>query len=81
MLGDTDPTDCTPGPRDLDRSLHRRVEPDTLEDRIGAVAIGQVLDALDRLRAALADDIGCPELAPESDPIFVTTHDDDLLRT
>ena len=52
---------------------------DALEHRVGAEAAGQLLDALDRLLAALADDVGGAELAGERDPVGVAAQDDDLL--
>ena len=67
MLGNADPADRTARPRNLDRGLHRLVEADAFEDRIHAVAVGQLLDALDRLGAALADDVRRAERLREMD--------------
>jgi hypothetical protein len=46
---------------------------------VGAVAAGQLFDALDGLRAAFADDVRRAELARQRDPIVVAAEDDDLL--
>jgi hypothetical protein len=39
---------------------------------VRAEATGQSFDALDCLVATLADDVGCPELLGERDPVGVT---------
>ena len=58
----------------------RLLEADALENRMGAEAARQLADALDRLLAPLADDVGGAELLRERDPVGVTAEDDDLLR-
>ena len=45
-----------------------------------AEAVCELADALDRLVAALADDVGCAELLCEGDPVGVPAEDDDPLR-
>ena len=53
---------------------------DALEDGVGAEAAGQLAHALDRLVAALADDVGRAELPRERDPVRVAAEEDDPLR-
>src|SRR4051812_44001981 len=79
MLGNADASDRATRACDLDRRLDRLVEADTFEHRIDALTVGQSLDALDRLLAALTDDLGRAEVAGEPDPVFVAAHDDDLV--
>ena len=52
---------------------------DALQHGVDAVAAGELEDALDRLLAALGDDVGGAELARERDAVRVAAHDDDLL--
>ena len=54
-------------------------EADALEDRMDAKAAGELAHALDRLIAALADDVGCAELSRECDPVGMPAQHDDLL--
>ena len=44
-----------------------------------AQAAGQLVDAFDRLLAALTDDVGRSELARERDPVVVPAEHDDSL--
>ena len=46
---------------------------------MGAVAAGELLHPLDRLRSTLADQISRAELLGQDDPVGVPAHDDDLL--
>jgi DNA-binding MarR family transcriptional regulator len=64
---DPDTTDRAAGACDLDRSRRRVARPDALEDRVSAVASGELPHALDGLRAAFADDVGGAERARERD--------------
>src|SRR5437762_152316 len=77
VLGYADAADCAAGPPDLDCRLHRLVEADALEHCVDAVAVGQFLDALDRLGPSFADDVGRAELARERNPLLVAAQDDD----
>ena len=52
---------------------------DALEHGVGAEAVGQFAHALDRLLAALADDVRCAELLGERDPVGMTAEEDDPL--
>ena len=52
---------------------------DGLDDRVGAEAVGEVLDPGDAVVAALLDDVGGAELAGELLAGFVAAHDDDPL--
>ena len=67
VLRHADPADGAARPRDAERGDHRLRVADALEHRVGAVAAGQLAHALDRLVAALADDVGGAELAAERD--------------
>src|SRR5581483_11302208 len=60
-----DVADRAARPRRFDRLHHRLLRPDTLQHRIGADALRQLLDALDALVAALGHDVGRAELARE----------------
>ena len=79
MLGHADAADRTAGPCDLERGDDRLLEPDALEHRVRAEPAGQLADALDRLVAALADDVGGAELLSERDALGVVAEQDDLL--
>src|SRR3954451_20116088 len=74
-----DATDAAAGTRDLDRGQRRRLGANALEDAVGTGAAGELADALDRLVAALRDDVGGPELAGKVGAVPVAAHDDDLL--
>ena len=52
---------------------------DAFEHGVGAEAAGELAHALDRLVAALADDVGRAELPRERDPVGVAAEQDDLL--
>src|SRR5436190_7251395 len=56
-LRNADAADGAARTGDADRRLHGLVEADTFQDGVGAVPAGQLLHTLDRLRAALADDV------------------------
>jgi hypothetical protein len=53
--------------------------PHALKYGVHTDTAGQVTDALDRLLAALADDVGGAELSGELGALGVAAHDDDLL--
>ena len=59
--------------------VHRLLVADALEDGVGAEAAGQLAHALDRLLAALADDVGRAELSRQRDPVGMAAEEDDLL--
>ena len=80
-MRNADAPDRAAGPRDGHRRLHRLLGADAFQDGVDAEAAGQLADALDRLLAALADDVGGAELARERDAVRVAAHDDDLLGT
>lgn len=80
VLRDADAADGAAGAGDLDCRFHRLLEADALEHRVGATAVGQLLDPHDRLRSALADDSGRSELARERNAVRVAAEEDDLLR-
>ena len=62
------------------RAVTRRLAvADAFEDGVGAEAAGELAHALDRLVAALADDVGRAELARERDAVGVAAQHDDLL--
>jgi hypothetical protein len=76
---DTDAADGAAGAGDADGGLHRRAVADALQHRVDALAAGEFVDALDRVLAALGDDVGGAVLAGERDAVGVAAHDDDLL--
>ena len=53
------------GPGGFDGLQHRFLRAHALEDGVSADTVGELLDALDTLFAALGDDVGCAELAGE----------------
>jgi hypothetical protein len=55
------------------------LDADALEQRVGTEAAGQLADAIDRLVAAFADDVGGAELVPERNALGVVAEQDDLL--
>jgi hypothetical protein len=57
----------------------RATRPSKLYVGFIGIAVGQLLDALDGLGAAFADDVGGAELARERDPVRVPAEDEDLL--
>ena len=63
-----------------DRLHHRFLRADALQHRVGADALGQLLDARDAFVAALGHDVGRAELACELLPRLVAAHGDDPLR-
>ena len=77
MLGHTDATDRTTGARDLERSDDSLLKAHALENRVGAEPAGQLSDALDRLVAALMDDVRGAKLLPERNPLGVVAEQDD----
>src|SRR5439155_19055439 len=76
-VGDTDVADVPTGSRGLNRLHHRLLCADTLEHRVSANSIGELLDASDSLIASLAYDVSGPELASQLLSGLVTTHRDD----
>src|SRR4029079_11083098 len=80
-LGHSHAADRTPGPCDLQRGDDRLFKPDALQHRVRSKAARQLLDALDGLVTAFADNIGSAELLTERDPLEVTAEQDDPLRT
>src|SRR5439155_8187930 len=79
MLGYAHAADSTSRTGDLDSRLDSLVETDALEHRMSTEPAGQLLDPLNRLLAALRDDIGRSELARERDPVRVPAEENDLL--
>ena len=79
MLGHADATDRTARAGDAERGIDRLLETDALEHGVRAEAAGQLSHALDRLLAALADDVGRAELLRQCDPVRVAAEQDDLL--
>src|SRR3954471_15247504 len=79
-VGDADETDVPAGPGGADRLPHRFLRPDTLEHGVGADTFGQILDPQNTVLAALAHDVGRPELAADLLPALVPAHRDDPLR-
>src|SRR5919106_6753877 len=71
--------DRAAGAGELDCRLDCLAVADALENGVDAVAVGQLLEALDGLVAAFADDVGSTEFARERGPVGVAAHDDDLL--
>src|SRR5439155_26322577 len=67
-LRQPDAPDCATGTSDVEGRQRRLLQTDALEDRVGAEAVGQLAYALDRLVAALADDVRGAELVPVLDP-------------
>ena len=78
LLRDADAPDGAPGADDCS-AVTIDCLADALEHRVGAEAAGQLAHALDRLVAALADDVGRAELARERDAVGMAAEDDDLL--
>src|SRR2546423_3373708 len=76
-----DVADRTARPRRLDRLPHRLLGPDTLQHRIGADTVRQLLDALDALVAALRHNVGRTKFARELLPRVVAAHRDDAFGT
>src|SRR5205814_161612 len=76
-----DVADRTARPGRLDRLHHRLLGPDTLQHRIGADTVRQLLDALDALVAALRHNVGRTEFARELLPRVVAAHRDDAFGT
>src|SRR5207253_3804602 len=62
VLRNTDAADRATRPGDAERRRHRQVMADALQHRVRAEAVRQLADALDRLLAAPADDVGRAEL-------------------
>ena len=79
MLGKAHTPDCATGTDDVECGDRRLFVTDALEHGVGAEAVGELADALDRLLAALADDIGRTEVLRQRDAVVVTAKDDDLL--
>ena len=69
MLGKADAADCASGTGDAESGDRRLFVADALEDGVGAEAVGELADALDRLVAALADDVRRAELLRQRDPV------------
>ena len=67
--------------RGVDRLHHRLLRADTLEHRIRADALGQLLDALDAFVAALGHNVGRAKFARQRLPRVVATHRDDPFGT
>ena len=74
-----DEADHRAGPGDAEGRLHRLARADALERRVDADAVGQLLDRLDGLVAALGDDVGRAELARERLAVGVAAQRDDPL--
>ena len=79
VLGKADAADRTARARDADGREYRLLEADGLEHGVDAEAVGELAHALDRLVAALADDVGRAELSRQRYPGRVAAKDDDLL--
>jgi hypothetical protein len=79
LLGKADAADCATRTDDPESSDRRLFVTDALEHGVRAEAVGELADALDRLVAALADDVGHTKLLRECDPVSVTAEDDDPL--
>ena len=62
VLRHADAADRAARAGDAERRRVDCVETDALEHGVRAEAAGELADALDRLVAALADDVGCAEL-------------------
>ena len=71
----------TARPGRFDRLHHRLLGPDTLQHRIGADTVRQLLDALDALVAALRHNVGRTKFARELLPRVVAAHRDDAFGT
>src|SRR5205085_12077379 len=78
-LRHADSADRAAGAGDADRRLHRLLEADALEDGVGAVAAGELANALDCLVAALADDVRRAEFLCERGPLVMAAENDDPL--
>ena len=63
VLRNADAADGAARRDDAERGRHRLVVADALEHGVRAEPAGQLADPLDRLLAALADDVGGAELA------------------
>ena len=66
--------------RAQDRLRHRLLRAHAFQHRVGADAVGQLLDAGDALFAALRHDVGRAELEGEVLAALVAAHRDDALR-
>ena len=64
-----------------DRLHHRLLGSDTLQHRIGADSVGQLLDARNTFIPSLSDNVGSTKFACELLARRVTAHRDDSLRT
>ena len=71
----TRPT-APPGRAHAERRQHRLVEADALQHRVGAEPAGQLPDALDRLLAALLDDLVAPNSRPSAVRVAVAAEQD-----
>src|SRR5213078_3538886 len=79
VLGDSDAPNCAAGTCDLQRGVESLLESDALEDGVRAEAVGELANALDRLVAALTNDVSSAELLPERDPSRIVAEEDDLV--
>src|SRR5207302_185113 len=67
--------------RGSDRLHHRLLGSNTLQHRIGADSVGQLLDARNTFIPSLSDNVGSTKFACELLARRVTAHRDDSLRT
>ncbi len=78
-LRHADAADGAARPRDPHRGLKSFLETNALEHRVRALSPGQLAHPLDRLSAALGDDVGGAELAGQVGALLVAAEDDDAL--
>ena len=79
FVGDADEADVAAGPAGADGLQHRFLGADGLDDRVGAEAACEVLDAGDALVAASFDDVGGAEVEGQLLAVGVAAHGDDPL--
>ena len=79
IVGDADEADVAAGPAGADGLEHRFLGADGFDDRVGAEAVGEVLDPRDAVVAALGDDVGGAEVEGELLAVLVAAHGDDPL--
>ena len=79
MLGDSHAANCAAGTGELQRRIESLLKSDALEDGVRAEAVGELANALDRLVAALTNDVSSPELLAERDPSRIVAEEDDLV--
>src|SRR5207245_9879120 len=75
VLGNTNAAHCATRTRDAERRAHRLLESNALEDGVDAEAVGELVHALNRLAASLADDVCCAELSRDCAPVGMPAHD------